>query len=89
MGVEGTDREQVIGAIVRLLAPYIGENMARASTRGHCDKLGFKGARLRSEQIELLVSTLSSGLSVFVGREKTALIVVSMHKEIGKLGTGK
>lgn len=89
MGVEGADKEQVIGAIVRLLAPYIGENMARASTRGHCEKLGFSGPRLRSEQVDLLVNTLSPGLSVFVGREKTALIVVSMRSAIGKLGVLK
>jgi hypothetical protein len=54
---------------VRALAPYIGENMARASVRGHFEKLGL-GASVDADEIQKLADALGAGLSVFVGREK-------------------
>lgn len=62
-------KEHVTARIVRVLAPHIGENMARASVHGHCDKLGF-GLHVDEKQVVALVNALSTGLNVFVGREK-------------------
>ena len=83
MGVSTTDLEETIG---RILSPYLGETMARASVRAHCQKLGLLGSELDDEQIGTLVGKLHSGLNVFVGREKSGRIVEEMMKAIETLG---
>jgi hypothetical protein len=35
--------EAVLETAARIMAPYLGENMARASARAHCQKLGIEG----------------------------------------------
>jgi hypothetical protein len=75
---EGTDKEQVLVDVVRVLGPYIGANMARASARGHMDKLGF-GRRLMPEDIEQLLAKLRPALSVFVGRDRTEAVLSELQ----------
>jgi hypothetical protein len=60
-----------LDVIVRVLAPYLGENMARAAVRGHAEKLGLRPARLADRDVESLLQAVQPGLVVFVGREKT------------------
>jgi hypothetical protein len=70
----------VVETIIKVLSPYLGESMARASTHGVCEKLGLQGEVLSREQTDALVAKLASGLRVFVGREKAAQVV----EEIGR-----
>lgn len=65
----------VLDVVVRVLAPYLGENMARASVRGHAERLGVRGDRMLTGDLESLLAALGPGLSVFVGRDKTARIL--------------
>ena len=58
--------------------------MARASVRGHCEKLGF-GAVLAEAEIGKLIDALSAGLSVFVGREKATQIRVEVQRALAKV----
>ena len=59
---------EAVDAVVKVLAPYIGDTMARSATEAHCQKLGIAGAaRSSPEQLEACsassagVSTSSSG----------------------------
>jgi hypothetical protein len=61
--------------IVRVLAPYLGPNMARAIARVQCDKLGIQGARVDPTQAASLENALRPGLVVFVGRDQTERIL--------------
>jgi hypothetical protein len=72
----------VVDGIIKVLAPYLGESMARASTRGVCDKLGLRGDAMSAEEAEALVAKLASGLRVFVGREKADQVVVEMRRSV-------
>jgi hypothetical protein len=77
----------VLETIIRVLSPYLGESMARASTRGVCEKLGMSGDSMRPEETEALVAKLASGLRVFVGREKADQAVEEIRR--GLDGAGK
>jgi hypothetical protein len=72
----------LLDVIVKTLAPYIGENMARASVRGQCDKLHLIPSAIRPEQVTTIVDALAPGLNVFVGRDKTAQIVDAIRRAI-------
>ena len=76
----------VVDSIVRVVSPYLGETMARASARTHCEKLGIQGAEMTGEQLDALVGKLASGLAVFVGREKTSSIVQEIRKATAAQG---
>jgi len=61
--------------LVRILAPSVGDNMARAIARGQCEKLGIVGPRATGEQIEQLSAALRPGLNVFVGKDTAERIL--------------
>ncbi len=71
--------EAVLETAARIMAPYLGENMARAA---HCQKLGIEGGEVTREKAEALLSKLATGLSVFVGREKSAAIVEEIRQAL-------
>ena len=73
-------KAEVLDSLAAVLAPYLGETMARASARTHCEKLGIRDDEVTAPQIEALVGKLASGLNVFVGREKAAGVLVEMKK---------
>jgi hypothetical protein len=72
----------VVEAIVRVMAPYIGETMARSATEAHCQKLGIAGGAPSPEQIEALLGKLGGGLNIFVGREKAAAVVAEARRAL-------
>lgn len=80
------ERSAVVRQIVTVLAPYLGATMAEAATRTHCEKLGITGDAISPEQTEALIGKLGSGLSVFVGREKSAVVVQEIRKALGTSG---
>jgi hypothetical protein len=75
-------RPEVLDALATVLAPYLGDTMARASARTHCDKLGLGEGEVTSAQVEALVGKLASGLNVFVGREKAAGVLEEMKRAV-------
>ena len=76
----------VVDSIVAIVAPYLGETMARAAARAHCEKLGINGTQMTDAQVEALVGKLASGLAVFVGREKTSMIVQEIKRAVAAQG---
>jgi hypothetical protein len=78
----GSADDAVIDVLVRALAPFVGANMARAVARGHCEKVGITTAQVSAAQLEKLIDVLRPGLNVFVGPEKTALIVEQVRRDL-------
>ncbi len=78
------NKEDVLAAVVRVLGPYIGKNLASASARGHCEKFGF-GPRLDDHDKARLLDALSPGLNVFVGKRHAQTIVDEMRSAIDTL----
>lgn len=76
----GTD---ALDAIVRVLAPYLGENMARAAVRGHAERMGLRGANPSEGELERLLDAIGPGLGVFVGRDKTKRILDEVRSALG------
>jgi len=74
---------EVIDTMVRVLGPYVGENMARAAVRSQAEKLGFKAGRLTGDEIDRLLNAIAPGLGVFVGREKTQRILDEAREAVG------
>lgn len=77
--------DAVVAEVTRLLAPVLGESMARASTQAHAQKLQILDGRVTGEQVEALLGKLASGLAVFVGREKAATLTAEMRTAVGQL----
>jgi hypothetical protein len=73
-------KAEVVDALAAVLSPYLGETMARASTRSHCDKLGIRDEALSPADVEAIVGKLASGLNVFVGREKAKGVLDEMRR---------
>jgi hypothetical protein len=66
---------EAIEAVVKVLAPYIGDVMARSATEAHCLKLGIAGGTVSPEQLEALLGKLGGGLNIFLGRDKSAAVI--------------
>jgi hypothetical protein len=73
---------EVVQTIVRVVAPYLGETMARSAAHAHCQKLGIRGDRMQPAQAEALIGKVGSGLNVFVGREKSNAMVAELRRAI-------
>jgi hypothetical protein len=78
--------DAVIAAMTRVLAPVLGESMARASAQAHGARLGLPSGRLTPEQADALVGKLNSGLVAFVGRERAAALTADMRAALAALG---
>lgn len=78
--------DAVIAAMTRVLAPVLGESMARASVQAHGAKLELTNSRITPEQADALVGKLNSGLTVFVGRERAGVLAEKMRGALSALG---
>jgi hypothetical protein len=78
-------REAVIEAVARTIAPYLGQTMAQAAVETHGQKLGIDGPHVTVDQLEALFARLSAGLVIFVGRERTELIVREARAAVDSL----
>lgn len=79
--------DAVVAEVTRLLAPVLGESMARASTQAHGQKLQIQNGQVTGEQVEALLGKLGSGLAVFVGREKAATLTADLRTAVAQLGS--
>ena len=78
----------VVQTIVRIVAPYLGETMARSAAQVHCQKLGISGDRMQPAQAEALIGKVGAGLNVFVGREKSNAMVAELRRAIQAQAAG-
>jgi hypothetical protein len=74
-----------VQVVVTVVAPYIGDTMARSATEAHCQKLGLTGPHLSPEQIEALLGKLGGGLNIFLGREKSAAVIGEVRSALARL----
>jgi hypothetical protein len=74
--------EEALQTIVRVVAPYVGETMARSAAQAHCQKLGV-GTDIGRDQLDALISRLGSGLNIFLGREKSSRVVTELRGAMG------
>ena len=85
-GLAPVKTDDVLAELARVLSPYVGATMAEASARAHCQKLGIVGPTLEKDQLAALIAKLGSGLTVFVGRQKSQSVVEEMRKALGQGG---
>ena len=72
--------ETVVDALSKVVEPYVGATMARSAVKAHGQKMGLDGAPLTPAQIETLIARLGSGLNVFLGRDKSEMVVGELKK---------
>lgn len=75
--------------IVQVLAPYLGENMARAAVHSHRENLGLTGRELAHVDLARLLERIGPGLGVFVGRDKTERILDEIKTALAGFGGGR
>ena len=78
----------VVKTIVRVVAPYLGETMARSAAHAHCQKLGISGEHMQPAQAEALIGKMGAGLNVFVGREKSNVVVAELRRALQAQAAG-
>jgi hypothetical protein len=67
--------------IVDVMAPYIGDTMARSAAQAHCRKLGI-GDTLSAAEVDALLTRLGSGLNIFLGRDKSASVLAETRRAL-------
>jgi hypothetical protein len=77
-------KTEVLDTLAAVLSPYLGATMATASARTHCDKLAINGDEITSVQADALLGRLSSGLNVFIGRERAAVVLEEMKRALAQ-----
>ncbi len=77
--MSASDERGAFDRIVRILVPYLGENMARAALEVSRRKLGLVGARVQPGEIEPLIEQMKPGLRVFLGAEQTHRILAEIR----------
>ncbi len=81
--LNAVDVHPVVQTITAAIAPYIGHMMARTSIEAHCKRLGLDAARLGGGDIDRLLQQIGLGLNVFIGREKTEMVLREIRRAIG------
>lgn len=75
-----------VQVMVSVMAPYIGDTLARSAAEVHCRKLGVHGASIEPEQIEQVLGKLEVGLHIFLGREKSESVIGLARAELRGAG---
>ena len=74
--------DEAVPIMVEVIAPYIGDTMARSAAQAQCQKLGVEGGSLSPEQLEALLAKLGSGLNIFLGRDKSAQVMTEVRRAL-------
>lgn len=72
---------EVLENVAQVVAPVLGETMARSAAKAHCERLGVSG-EMTPEQVAALVDKMGMGLNVFVGREKAQTVVAELRRRL-------
>ena len=75
----------VLQTIAAEISPYLGQTMARSSVELHCRKLNIEPAAavVSADQIDALLLKLSSGMNIFIGKDKTVQLIDSIRLKLG------
>ena len=65
----------LFGQIVELLEPIVGKNMAIASVKIQCNKMGVSPEQLSKEHIDGLIKYLQPAIKVFAGQAHTDRVI--------------
>jgi hypothetical protein len=76
---------EAVEVMVKVLAPYIGDTMARSATEAHCQKLGITSGPVSRDQLEALLGKLGGGLNIFLGRDRSAAVVAEARSALATL----
>jgi hypothetical protein len=77
---------EAVDAVVKVLAPHIGETMARSATEAHCQKLGIAASSPpRPDQLNALLGKLGGGLNIFLGRDKSGAVISEVRQALTAL----
>jgi len=73
---------EAVQTVVKVMAPYIGDTMARSATDAHCQRLGIAGGTVSPEQLDALLGKLGGGLNIFLGRDKSASVIAEARSAL-------
>jgi hypothetical protein len=76
---------EVLESVTRVVAPVLGETMARSAAKAHCEKLGVSG-EMTPQQVAALIDRMGMGLNVFVGRERSQAVVAELRRSLEPAG---
>jgi hypothetical protein len=76
---------EAIRVIVEVMAPYIGDTMARSAALAHCRRLGL-GETLSPTDVEALLARLGSGLNIFLGRDRSTAVLAETRRALEAAG---
>jgi hypothetical protein len=79
---------EVLDSIAGVLSPYLGKMMARASAGAHFKDLAIEGELVDRQKVEALVERVGKGLNLFLGRDKSKIVVEEIRRAIEALGGG-
>jgi hypothetical protein len=75
-----------VHVMVKVMAPYIGDTMARSAAEAHCRKLEVLEGTIGPDQVELVLGKLLSGLNIFLGRERSAAVIGDVRRALQSAG---
>jgi hypothetical protein len=75
---------EAVDVMVKAMAPYIGDTMARSAAEAHCQRLGIEGT-MSPDQREALLGKLGGGLNIFLGREKSGSVIARVRDALAAL----
>jgi hypothetical protein len=81
------DRAAAMKLIERVVAPDLGETLARASARAQCEALGYSDDTITSEQLEAVLEKLGKGMRVFVGGPRATVLVDKIREGVSALAS--
>jgi hypothetical protein len=77
------DKQRILTTVENTITPYIGRAMAQASTKVHCEKLGFVSDNMTQSEVKALLERIGQAMLVFVGKEKADQILGEINTTIG------
>ncbi len=75
-----------VQVMVGVMAPYIGDTLARSAAEVHCLRVGADEATIEPEKIELVLRKLETGLHIFLGREKSGSVIAEARRALQAAG---
>jgi hypothetical protein len=77
---------QALPIVVKVMAPYVGDTMARSATEAHCQKMGITGGSISPAQVDELLAKLGAGLNIFLGKDKSATVIAEVRAALAAEG---
>ncbi len=68
-----------LAIVVRIMAPYVGDTMARSATEAHFQRMGIANGIIDDVQLDVLLAKLGSGLNIFLGKERSATVIAEVR----------